>query len=321
MKLPLNVQYTPAQPRWMSFTDPAWIRFDRADAQVCAYTLKDRTLAAAIAAYQHGNWAGIQFEMPPAGIVYSGADHTGDPLLPNVTILPDLMARHLPGVSGPAEVLGCTMGHWHLADPMGRRTQEIYEYQSWGLMVLDHEDGCPEIWVLGAGDKVAVPSGCHMTLYNLGGSSQPLVTLDYANPANNRANKDLIGTHGPILLGYRTATETVFALNPRYWNSPHHKAGVRTQGVNASAPAPEVRLPLGGNAACGAALSLLLAPQGPWAAAFTQLGFRLRRATSQAVLASPRGPEVSLRACLVEETQPGAAATQFFRGADGAQPG
>ncbi len=312
MKLPLNVHYTPAQPRWMSFTEPAWIRFDRDDARLRGYAIKDRTLAAAITAYQHGNWAGIQFELPPAGIVYSGADHAGDPLLPNITILPDLMARHIPGVNGPAEVLGCTMGHWHLADPQGRRTQEIYEYQSWGLMVLDHEAGCPEIWVLRAGDKVAVPSGCHMTMYNLGGSSQPLVSLDYANPANNRANKDLIGTHGPILLVYRTATEMVFALNPRYWNSPHLQAGVRTQGVNASAPAPEVRLPVGGDAACGAPLYALLDPQGPWAAAFTQLGFRLRRATSQAVLEATTGRQTALSTALVEATQPGAAATRFF---------
>jgi hypothetical protein len=181
-------------------------------------------------------------------------------------------------------------------------------------MVLDHEDGTPEIWVLRAGDKVAVPSACHMTLYSLGGSSQPLVTLDYANPANNKANKDLIGAHGPILLLYRTATETVFALNPQYLNSAHFKAGVRTQEVSARARAPEVRLPLGGSQASGASLYALLDPQGPWAPAFTRLGFRLRRATPQAVLAAANGRQVAISASLMEETQPGAAATRFFLG-------
>ena len=53
--------------------------------------------------------------------VYSGAEHTGNPKLPNITVLPNLRI-------GLGSILGSTMGHQHTQNEKYdlRRFQEIY---------------------------------------------------------------------------------------------------------------------------------------------------------------------------------------------------
>jgi hypothetical protein len=317
MNLPANTRYQTQQPRWISFTEPAWIQLDHTSANARQYTIKERRLDQAIGAFAHGDWAGIAFQQEASAIVYSGADHGGTPLWPNITILPDVPARAIHGETsqaGSLEVLGCTMGHWHVADPKGSRSQEIYEYQSYGLMVLDREQGEPELWVLREGDKVAVPSGCHMTLYNLGGAQQPLVTLDFANPTNNTANKHLIGALGPILLAYRTRSEAVFTLNRLYLNSAQTQAGVRLKPTDLAPRELQVRIPINSNQALGPQLYEKLTADAGLIARFDQLGLRLKRATPQATLLALDGRTTTLTQPLVEETRPGAAGYRFFLG-------
>ena len=172
--------------------------------------------------------------------VYSGAEHKGDPKLPNITVLPNISTRwartmHLEfdkerfdigrdfpfSLSTGQEVtlFGCTMGHWHGQTDCPDGIQEFYEFQGYGALVIDRpESDEVELWVARDRDKVAVPQQCHMTLYNLDDLDHPLVTLDFTNPDRNYANKELVKRIGPILLAYYTPYEAVFTLNRHYIN-------------------------------------------------------------------------------------------------------
>ena len=172
--------------------------------------------------------------------VYSGAEHIGDPKLPNITVLPNIPTRrartmHLEfdkerfdigrdfpfslSTGQDVTLFGCTMGHWHGQMDCPDGIQELYEFQGYGALAIDRpESGGIELWVARDGDKVAVPQQCHMTLYNLDNLDHPLVTLDFANSNRNYANKELVGKIGPILLAYYTPYEAVFVLNRHYIN-------------------------------------------------------------------------------------------------------
>src|SRR6185503_3652476 len=125
------------------------------------------------------------------------------------------------------EVFGCSMGHYHPKGQSDFRVQEVYEFQSYGLMVLDDGKANVEMWVAKDGDKVTVPNGCHMTLYNLGDRDNPLITLDYADPEQNPANKKLVSNCGPILLTYYNDLQVAFVLNKHYVNNEEYPCGVR----------------------------------------------------------------------------------------------
>lgn len=317
MNLPAHTIYQPRQPHWISFTEPAWIRLEASNANLGNYTIKDRRFDQAIVPFLQGDWAGIEFQAKASDIVYSGADHHGTPLSPNITVLPDLPVRTIPGeldATGKGAVLGCTMGHWHLREERGQRIQEIYEFQSYGLMVLDHENGEVEIWVLRQGDKVAVSSGCHMTIYNLGGQDQPLVTLDFANPAHNPANKELIGALGPILLAYRTPTEVVFAVNRLYLNAANTKAGVRLQLTDKDPRQRQIRIALHPKRVIGKQLHEKLTSDPDIIRQFSLLGLQLKRAVARTRLTTPAGATTTLSQPLVDSVAPGTAGYRFFLG-------
>ena len=224
MRLPDGVSVHPKESVLIAKSAPAWIRIDvdgyKNNSQ---FRINNRSFAA-ISPYLHGDWADVAFGNAPPRTIYSGADHAGDPALPNITIVPNIYARK---ASRPVFVLGCTMGHYHLRASEAR-VQELYEFQSHGMLVLDQENGAPDLWVARPGDKVAVPNACHMTLYNLGGGDEPLVTLDFGDPDRNNANKVLIAQAGPILLGYYDDVETTFMLSRLYINNGStHSAGVQ----------------------------------------------------------------------------------------------
>ena len=182
MYLPNGVTYSPQQEKLIARDARACICIDtRAYPENVAYEkINERTFGSAVQPYLHGDWAecdGFQLQMDPGAIVYSGAEHIGSPKLPNITALRNWLTIDRSGSPSPYLVMASTMGHSHPKDPTGPRIQEVYEFRSPGLMVLDHENGAPEIWVAKDGDKVAVPDGCHMTLYNLGDIHQTLITL------------------------------------------------------------------------------------------------------------------------------------------------
>src|SRR5207244_3935423 len=100
-------------------------------------------------------------------VVQSRAEHQQDPKLPDITVVPNLATEETRGLVRPLWVLGSTMGRYLPAIHDDYRIQEVFEFQSYGMLVLDREDNEVEIWVAQDGDKVSVPNGCHATLYNL----------------------------------------------------------------------------------------------------------------------------------------------------------
>jgi hypothetical protein len=123
--------------------------------------------------------------------IYVGTEHSGSPKLPNITLLPNLGARGI-------YVLGSTFGHQHTQREKGdtREFQEIYEFLGFGAMLLRTEEQC-NLHLLTPGQKVIVPTNANMTFFNMG--KEPLLTLDYANPEMNSANKNLEAEIGTLL--------------------------------------------------------------------------------------------------------------------------
>lgn len=276
--------------------------------------INERTFAAAIFPYLHGDWAGgpFQIAMEAGVIAYSGAEHRGSPKQPNITVVPNWPAVGGNGSPAAYTVMGCTMGHFHPHDPCGSRIQELYEFQSPGLLVLDRENGAPELWVANDGEKVAVPSGCHMTLYNLGQS--PLITLDFADPSRNPSDKTLVRQYGPILLVYCDHATVTFVLNGRYVNHPNHRAGVRL----GFAPLPEERcltIPRSGRLDLGQFLVDQLTHNPEVSGKFARLGLRIKRASVQTALGpldGDHGPYLYCSRPLAEAAVPGSPLYRFF---------
>lgn len=282
MNLPDGISYHPMQGVLMSTSQPAWIRID-ADTVASAkdYRINPRTFQS-IEPFLHEDWRVLA--VPAAGndsVVYSGAEHRGSVKLPNVTIVPNFEQSG----AGRCIVLGSTMGHWHGESASEHPVQEVYEFQSYGLIVLDRENGRPELWVAGPGDKVTVPGECHMTLYNLGDRDQPLVTLDFAHPDRNRSAKDLVSRVGPILFASYDDAEAAFLLSRRYINDATHRAGVRLPDGSTD-ERRRVVIPLRGRLDLGAHLYSELTGNPDVIAAFARLGLGIRKASPDAFLPS-----------------------------------
>ncbi len=145
-------------------------------------------------------------------IVYSGAEHRGRPKFPNITVLPNIDV-------GYDTLQGSTYGHQHTQSSLGdnRRFQEIYEFLGYGAMLLRNNSGTC-LHILKPGEKVLVGTDDNMTIFNL--DSNRLVTLDYANPEMNSADKDLENEIGSLMLithmEFSEANTTVFNINPSY---------------------------------------------------------------------------------------------------------
>jgi hypothetical protein len=186
----------------------------------------DRDFDKNIKPYLKGPYANFQLvKREPA---YSGAEHKGELKRPNITVIPNLQTK-----DGPI-VFGSSMGHHHDDEQPLPRAQEVYEFQTYGALLIDRDGrDTVELWVAKPGDKAVVPNLCNMTLYNLDDETHPLITLDFANPDRNKSNKDLIFDYGPILLGYyEEEKEAVFILNDRYINindPKYNKHGVSIQ--------------------------------------------------------------------------------------------
>lgn len=141
--------------------------------------------------------------------IYSGAEHTGNPKLENVTFLPNITQYPY------GYLAGTTFGHRHTQNEQndGRTFQEIYEFQGFGGMLLRARE-YTELVLAEPGEKIIVRTDENMTLFNLG--SEPLITFDYANPEMNSASKDLEKEIGPGMLIWGTDYDFTFKINPEY---------------------------------------------------------------------------------------------------------
>jgi len=324
MNLPDGVRYTPGQFEKLvaitTETGKALITIDPA----LGYIVNDRDFKANFQDLFSEDYEVFarRYHLVSRSPVYSGAEHTGDPKLPNITVLPNIPTRRarrmrlefdkkrfdigrdfpfsLP-TGQEVTLFGCTMGHWHGQTDCPDGIQELYEFQGYGALLIDRpESEEVELWVARDGDKVAVPQQCHMTLYNLDDLDHPLVTLDFANPDRNYANKELAGRIGPILLAYYTPYEAVFVLNRQYINReriyvrpdefidpnspPPGKVDNRNclnGGVRLPGPLPsrEVRIPLGARVSLGQQLYEALTGDAEVIIQFARLGIRVRQAS------------------------------------------
>lgn len=330
MKLPDGVFYRPLQEHLIAKGKPAIIRVETGGSYSGndGYRINERPFELAIAPYLHGDWEDfdrlfrlnprrvirIGRELRESPILYSGAEHSGSPKKPNIAVIPNWGIAESRGLPSPYTVIGCTMGHFHPKDPSGSRTQEVYEFQSHGILALDRENGEPEIWVARDGDKVAIPDGCHMTLYNLGDENHPLIALDLAAPDRNPSDKELIKKCGPILLIYYDNFEVTFVLNRLYVNNPEHAAGVRPS----FAPAGEeryIRIPRASRMDLGGFLYEQLTGNPEDIGKFERLGLRIKRASAQAALepvAGGTGTRLYFSRPLAQAAVPGTEVYSFF---------
>jgi predicted dehydrogenase len=338
MKLPAGVFDRPRHLALIAKDDWAIIRIDtKSHPENAAYQINDRDdFARDVAPFLHGDWeefdrffgfsrlreAQLEGKTATSPVIFSGAEHAGARNLqgewvkkPNITVVPNLSTEEARGLARPFTVFGCTLGHYHPALPTGRRVQEVYEFQSHGCMALDREEGQIELWVAQAGDKVAVPSGCHFTLYNIGDKDHPLVTLDFADPDNNPANQDLAKACGPVLLAYYDDFEAVFVLNRLHVNHLSHGAGVRSPTALRERREREVRIRRGGRLDLGRLLYEQLTLDPERIGSFARLGVHIKKATPEAVLhpvPTGQGARLYFSQRLVDAAVPGSAVYRFF---------
>lgn len=319
MNLPDGVRYNPGQfERRIAITAQAGEALITIDPAL-GYTVNDRDFKKNFQNLFSEDYEAFarRYHLIEQTPVYSGAEHKGDPKLPNITVLPNIPTRraramHLESfpftvpTGQEVTLFGCTMGHWHGQTDCPDGIQELYEFQSYGALVIDRpESDEVELWVARDGDKVAVPQQCHMTLYNLDDLDHPLVTLDFANPDRNYANKELVRRIGPILLAYYTPYEAVFVLNRHYINRermhvrpdefldpnspPPGKVDNRNclnGGVRLPEPLPgrEVRISLGARASLGQQLYEALTSDAEVIIQFARLGLRVCKASPEVEL-------------------------------------
>ncbi len=298
------------------------------------YQVHNRTFSSAIAPYLKGDWEDLDrlFELQDLQLkavqdaVYSGGEHNGDPKSPNITVVPNLHTKR-GFTETPLMVFGCTMGHYHSDESSAYRVQEVYEFQSYGLMAIDRGQGEIELWVADDGDKVAVPNRCHMTLYNLDSRDVPLVTLDFANPERNPADKEFVKQYGPAILAYYDGSDVVFTLNRLYINNLEHQAGIRLYTLPSDLKNRQVIIPLGSRLTLGQYLYEQLTGNPDVIGQFARLGVRIRKASPEVVL-EPVPPAIVLEqdqaksvkrtlrihfsAPLVKATRPGTRVYRYF---------
>jgi predicted dehydrogenase len=333
MNLPEGIRYNPSQfERLIAITAKAGEGLITIDPAL-GYTVNDRDFKKNFQDLFSEDYREFarRYHLIEQSPVYSGAEHKGDPKLPNITVLPNIPTRRARtmqlrfdqktfGIGRDLDLrmptgqevtlFGCTMGHWHGQTDCPDGVQEVYEFQSYGALVIDWpESDEVELWVARDGDKVAVPQQCHMTLYNLDDLDHPLVTLDFANPKRNYANKELVGRIGPILLAYYTPYEAVFILNRHYINReriyvrPDEFINPQSQpsgevnnqnclngGVRLPGPLPgrEVRIPLGARASLGQQLYEALTGDAEVIIQFARLGIRVCKASPEVELGGVR---------------------------------
>jgi predicted dehydrogenase len=284
------------------------------------YEVKNLKFEDVVAPYLHGDWEDFDryFRLNPSRvfysegkerespIIYSIAQHNGDTKLPNITVIPNLTTLESRGLLRPLTVFGCNGGYYHPSSPKGHRIQEVYEFQSYGMMILDRQEGEVELWVAQEGDKVAVPNHCHVTVYNLSDKDNPLIVLDFSDARQSAADDSLVKKCGPILLAYYDDFEVVFTLNRLYVNAPNHAAGVRLSTSLRDDRFRQIRVGRGARLDLGRLLYEELTGNLELIGKFSRLGIRIRQASPEAVLEplpARRGARLHFSLPLVEATK------------------
>lgn len=337
MRLPDGVFYRPRQELLIEKDQWAIIRIESRNPKYLLnsrYVITPRLYKKDIAPYLRGDWDEFErlFGLNPkrtiyvhgeprdSDVVYSFAQygppkHGYIPKLPNITVVPNLLTTISQGLVSPWIVFGSTMGHYHQSpENKGYYIQEVYEFQSYGLMVLDRGLGEVELWVAQDGDKVAVPSGCHMTLYNLADKDSPLITLDVAD-SYHKPSRDVVRQCGPILLAYFNDFEVIFKLNRLYINNSTYKVGVQLSQPRGDDEGRRVRIARGARLELGKMLYEQLTQNPTVIGKFARLGIIVKQASPEAVLeplSTGEGSRLYFCRPLVEAIKKGTEVHKYF---------
>jgi len=212
------------------------------------------------------------------------------------------------------------MGHYKAFEDDCRRGLEVYEFQSYGMLVLAKPNEGVEIWVARPGDKVTAPNGCWVTLYNLGDQDNPLITLSFSGREHNQRDTSLAATYGPILLAYYNDSEVVLRLNQLYIDDPHQIARFQLS----DSMDPEICIARRGRLDLDSFLYNELTHNPDVIGRLARLNVSIKHASSEAILGplSSRGSQLYFSMPLVEATkQGGDVYCFFFPGAARAVPG
>lgn len=304
MNLPDGVSFHPRQTTLISRSSPAIIQIeDKGRFRINErYFSKDYHFDTALAPCLHGDWEKFDrdFYLKRTQVIYSRASHgtqhyPADPQLPDILVVPNLDTEVFEERAQDIQIFGCTMGNkYPRLQPQDYRTAEIYEFQSYGFLMLDRQEGEVEMWVAQDGDKVAVPVGSHATLYNLGNQSQPLIALSFYGRTEINYNRSLVELHGPILLAYYNPREVVFKLSRRYLNNHSHDAGVRFAVAPEKDEDRTIRIARGARLDMGRMLYEQLTQNPALIGRFANLGIRIKPASPEAAL-EPNQAERAVR--------------------------
>jgi predicted dehydrogenase len=335
MMLPDGVKYRPRQSKLIAIDDVALLSIDSKVSGNDSYEVTETSFEA-IEGCLKGDWEEFDVKfglerrvgevdaqnnrtqadnLPPPVIVQSMAEHKRDveyrkiPRRVGMTVIPNLRTTR---VEKAYSVLGCSLSRYYKSNRQRQETErpEVYEFLSYGIMLLDAESNSVDMWVARPGDKVVVPTGCHMTLYNLGDDSAPLMTLQYGNGRADAYNDGYSRIAGPMLLAFYDDVEVFFQINRLYVNNLDIAAGVQ---LPASAT-PLVTLTRTSRQELGPFLYEQLIHNPELIAKFASLGIHIKHPPSDAVLIVPASPteRISFSRHLVEATLPGTPVHRFF---------
>ncbi|MBS1787715.1 MAG: Gfo/Idh/MocA family oxidoreductase [Acidobacteria bacterium] len=263
------------------------------------YEIESQSFENSLARFLRGDWEQFDREFGfnrhhevCVHAIHGRVDFPADPQLPDIWV-----ARNVAVILERSEVysFGCTMGHYYPYDrEEGYRVAEVFEFQGYGLLLLSRENSEVEMWVAQEGDKIAVPTGCHATLYNLSSDDSPLIALSFHHTPQSQPLNDqtLICDHGPILLSYYSSQEVVFKLNRSYVNNPYHRAGITLKDSPLNDEARTIRVNRGARLDMGRMLYEQLTQNPALVSRFARLGICVKPASPEAVL-EPLKPETS----------------------------
>jgi hypothetical protein len=302
MKLPRGIIRLPYSGCLIAKDEPAVIRIQTKHVDIVNntyYRIEDYDFDNGVLAYCHGNWrdfydrfgiqrsprttyaGGARHEAP---ISYSVATHTGDPRLPNLTVIPNWFTNQDRGLALSWAILGCAPGRHYTPDGRGNDLQSIYEFHSYGMLVLCATGTGPELWVARPGDKVVVSGACHIGLYNLGDERNPLVTLDVSHSTPSPVDDALPKNFGPALLAFYNDFEVVFRLNSTYINNSSNTASVSLPSPPTDESEHEVRIQRSGRWGLGRFLYETLMQDSEVACRFERIGLKIRQSSPKAAL-------------------------------------
>jgi hypothetical protein len=307
MQLPPGVTYRPRHDRLIARNEPAVIQIRRAERQNSAYVVDKpgEDYLGFIAPRLKGDWEDFDrvFQLARSRVVdpeHNSESFFGNAIcsdsagfqLPNIHVIANIPAKKGRVSSQPFTVFGCSMGELHRQFGESAYVDQVIEFQSFGAVTIDQAEGEIELWIARDGDKVAIWSGSHSTIYNLDDENNPLVFLSVVRRRTNEEElsepaddprSDLSRKRGPVLLGYYDDREAVFTLNRLHVNT-RERDGVRLSTDVRDRRDREMHIPRGARLSLGALLYEELTSNPDRIACLARLGIRVRRAAPEVVL-------------------------------------